>query len=92
MEQLVRVIGASAAHVLGCANGRIASIFVYGGARAEAEAQRMMTEKVVAFAEAQLAASIATLKGSKRHRVAKKALAPYAARVRRNRRRLAKQR
>jgi hypothetical protein len=52
-----------------------------GGARAEAEAQRMITEKVAALAEAQLAAPAATLKGSKPHRVAKKALAAYAGRV-----------
>ena len=61
-----------------------------GGAKAEAEAQRMITEKVAALAEAQVAATVATLKGSKRHRVAKKALSVYARRVRRNRRRLAK--
>jgi hypothetical protein len=52
-----------------------------GGARAQAEAQRMITEKVAALAEAQLAATAATLKGSKPHRVAKKALAAYAGRV-----------
>jgi hypothetical protein len=61
-----------------------------GGARAEAEAQRMITEKVAALAEAQVAATVATLKGSKKHRVAKKALAVYATRVRRNRKRLSK--
>jgi hypothetical protein len=61
-----------------------------GGARAEAETQRMITEKVAALAEAQVAAAAATLKGSKKHRVAKKALAVYATRVRRNRRRLSK--
>jgi hypothetical protein len=61
-----------------------------GGARAEAEAQRMVTEKLAALAQAQLAATAATLKGSKKHRVAKKALAVYATRVRRNRRRLSK--
>jgi hypothetical protein len=60
------------------------------GARAEAETQRMITEKVAALAEAQLAATAATLKGRKKHRVAKKALAVYATRVRRNRRRLSK--
>ncbi len=63
-----------------------------GGARAEAEAQRMISEKVAALTEAQTAAATATLKGSKRHHVAKKALAVYACRVRRNRRRLAKKR
>ena len=61
-----------------------------GGAKAEAEAQRMITEKVAALAEAQVAATVATLKGSKRHRVAKKALSVYARRVRRNRHRLSK--
>ena len=33
------------------------------GARAEAETQRMITEKIAALAEAQLAATAATLKG-----------------------------
>ncbi len=61
-----------------------------GGAKAEAEAQRMITEKVVALAEAQVAATAATLKGNAKHRIAKKALGVYAKRVRRNRRRLLK--
>ena len=61
-----------------------------GGAKARAEARRMVTEKVAALAEAQVAATVAALKGSKKHRVAKKALGVYAKRVRRNRRRLAK--
>ena len=60
-----------------------------GGAKARAEAQRMVTEKVAALAETQVATTVATLKGSKKHRVAKKALGVYAGRVRRNRRRLA---
>ena len=61
-----------------------------GGAKARAEARRMVTEKVAALAEAQVATTAATLKGSKKRRVAKKALGVYARRVRRNRRRLAK--
>jgi hypothetical protein len=61
-----------------------------GGAKAEAEVQRMITEKVAALTEAQVAATVATLKGSKRHSMAKKALGVYAKRVRRNRRRLSK--
>jgi|SRR5215470_15893222 len=61
-----------------------------GGAKAHNETQRMITEKVAALTEAQVAATVATLKGSKKHRVAKKALGVYARRVRRNRRRLAK--
>jgi hypothetical protein len=61
-----------------------------GGAAANAETQRMITEKIAALGEAQLAATVATLKGSKKDRVAKKALAVCATRVRRNRRRLSK--
>ena len=60
-----------------------------GGAKAEAEVQRMFTDKVADLTEAQVAATLATLKGSKKHRVAKIALGVYARRVRRNRRRLA---
>jgi hypothetical protein len=61
-----------------------------GGAMAEAETTRMMTEKVAALAEAQVAATAAALKGSKRHRVMKKVSGVYAKRVGRNKRRLAK--
>lgn len=61
-----------------------------GGARAEAEVQRMITEKVATLAEAQVAATAAALKGGKKHRIAKKALGVYARRVHRNRRRLSK--
>jgi len=61
-----------------------------GGAKARVEAQRMITEKAAALVEAQVAATAATLKRKKKHKVAKKALAVYARRVRRNRRRLAK--
>jgi hypothetical protein len=61
-----------------------------GGARANAETQRMITEKVAALGEVQLTATAAALKGSTKRRVAKKALAVYATRVRRNRRRLSK--
>jgi hypothetical protein len=61
-----------------------------GGAQAEIETSRMISEKVAALAEAQVAATAATFRGSKKHRVAKKALGVYARRVSRNRRRLAK--
>ena len=61
-----------------------------GGARAEAETQRMIAEKVAALAQAQIAAMVATLKGGKKDRAAKEALAVYAGQVRRNRRRLSK--
>ena len=61
-----------------------------GGPRAEAKTQRMIAEKVAALAQAQIAAMVATLKGGKKDRAAKEALAVYASRVRRNRRRLSK--
>jgi hypothetical protein len=61
-----------------------------GGAKAEAETTRMITEKVAALAEAQVGATVAALTGSKKHAIAKKTLGIYAKRVRRNRRRLSK--
>jgi hypothetical protein len=61
-----------------------------GGAKAEAETTRMITEKVAALAEAQVRATVAALTGSKKHAIAKKTLGIYAKRVRRNRRRLSK--
>lgn len=61
-----------------------------GGAKAEAEIMRMMTEKVGALAEAQVSATAAALTGSKKRAIAKRALGVYAKRVRRNRRRLSK--
>jgi hypothetical protein len=61
-----------------------------GGAKAEAETMRMMTEKVAALAEAQLTATAGALTGSKKQAIAKRALGVYAKRVRRNRRRLSK--
>ena len=61
-----------------------------GGAKAEVETTRMISEKVTALAEAQVAAMTGVLTGNKKHRVAKKALGVYAKRVSRNRRRLSK--
>ena len=61
-----------------------------GGARAQSEARRMVTEKVMALGEAQSAATVAAIKGDKRHRVATKVLRVYKRRVRKNRRRLLK--
>ena len=63
---------------------------VEGGAKAEAEAQRMITEKIAALAEAQMAAAATMMKGGKNHQVTKKAVGVYEKRVRRNRRRLMK--
>lgn len=61
-----------------------------GGAKAEAEITRMITEKVAALVEAQISATAAALAGSKTHGIAKKTLGVYARRVSRNRRRLSK--
>jgi hypothetical protein len=61
-----------------------------GGAQAEIETTRMITEKVAALSEAQVAATLAAFRGSKKHAVAKKALGVYARRVSRNKRRLVK--
>ncbi len=58
------------------------------GPGSQAEARRMVTEKVVALAEAQAAAACAAIKGGKDHHVAKKILGAYKKRVRANRRRL----
>jgi hypothetical protein len=63
---------------------------VAGGALAQSEANRMITEKVLALGEAQSAATLATVKGDKSHRVATKVLRVYKRRVRKNHRRLAK--
>jgi hypothetical protein len=59
-----------------------------GGARAEAEAGRMMGEKILAAAEASASATAATMRGRKKHVVAGKALNVYRKCVRANRRRL----
>jgi hypothetical protein len=61
-----------------------------GGARAEAEASRMATEKILAAGEAQMAAATATMRGQKKHVVVGKALNVYRKRVRANRRRLSR--
>jgi hypothetical protein len=59
-----------------------------GGARMEAEATRMVTEKVAAAAEAQAVAAVATISGHPQHVVATKALKVFKKRVRANKRRL----
>jgi hypothetical protein len=61
-----------------------------GGAGANAESRRMVTEKVAAFAEAQAAAAQALILGGDHNRVAEKVLAVYQKRVGGNRRRLTK--
>jgi hypothetical protein len=61
-----------------------------GGKRAEAEAGRMVTEKVVAAAEAQAVAAVAAMGGHPQHVVAGKTLKVYKKHVRANRRRLSR--
>ena len=61
-----------------------------GGAPAEAEASRMVTEKIWAAAEAHVAAATALLCGHEQHVVAGKALTVYGQHVRANRRRLSR--
>jgi hypothetical protein len=64
--------------------------FGAGGANAQAEASRMVTEKITAAGEAQAAAVTAAMLGHKEHVVAGKALAVYSKRVRNNKRRLSR--
>ncbi len=59
-------------------------------ASGQREARRMVAEKFAAAAEAQAAAAAAAIRGGRHPQVAKKALAVYRKRVRRNRRRLAR--
>jgi hypothetical protein len=59
-----------------------------GGAYARDEAQRMVTEKIDALAEAQTAALTAMMNGDKDHVIATKTLGAFKKRVRANRRRL----
>ena len=59
-----------------------------GGARAEAEAQRMVAEKLAALSEAQVGAAAVMLRGGKHKAMAKNTLRVYRKRVRRNKRRL----
>ena len=60
-----------------------------GGAAGQAEAMRMVSEKIAAFAEAQLKASAAAAAGRSPTVAADKVLQTYTKRVRANRRRLA---
>jgi hypothetical protein len=59
-----------------------------GGAPAQSEINRMITEKVQAFGEAQAAAAIGSVGGRSGRHIAKKVVGVYKKRVRRNRRRL----
>jgi len=63
-----------------------------GGALAASEAQRMITEKVVAGSQAQLAAGMALASGRGLEAASRKAATPYKRKVRANRRRLMRRR
>jgi hypothetical protein len=79
-------VGPEAQSVIALRMQRLAA----GGARAEAEASRMVTEKILAAGEAQMSAAAAAVRGHKKHVVAGKALNAYRKRVRANRRRLSR--
>ena len=59
-----------------------------GGHRGHSETQRMITEKIVATVEAQVAGAHAALAGGDGRRVTKKVMGVYKKRVRGNARRL----
>jgi hypothetical protein len=75
---IVALLGLEAQRVMAFRLMRLAA----GGALAESEASRMITEKVEALGEAQTAAVIATMKGRNGRQVAKKGLGVYKKRVR----------
>ncbi|MGA2895811.1 MAG: hypothetical protein ABSE22_23360 [Xanthobacteraceae bacterium] len=79
-------LGMEAQSVIALRLMRLAS----GGARGQAEAQRMMTEKLAALAEAQAAAVAGAIEGRGSRRTGKKVLGVYEKRVRANRRRLSR--
>jgi hypothetical protein len=78
------LLGMEAQQVMALRMMRLAA----GGARGQAEAQRMVTEKFAALAEAQAAAFAGAIGGGKPVNAGKKALGVYRKRVRANRRRL----
>ena len=79
-------LGAEAQSVIALRMLRLAA----GGSRREAEVTRMVTEKVTAAAEAQVAAAAAAISGRPQHVVANKALKVLKRRVRANKRRLSR--
>lgn len=80
------LLGLEAQNVMALRLMRLAA----GGALAQSESARMVSEKMFALGEAQAAAALATMKGGGSPRAAKKVLGVYKRRVRKNRRRLAK--
>ena len=79
-------LGAEAQSVIALRMLRLAA----GGHRMEAEATRMVTEKVAAATEAQLVAAVAAIRGNPQHVVAAKTLKAVRKRVRANKRRLSR--
>ena len=79
-------MGAEAQSVIALRMLRLAA----GGHRMEAEATRMVTEKVAAATEAQLVTAAAAISGSPQHVVANKTLKAIRKRVRANKRRLSR--
>jgi len=63
-----------------------------GGAKAQSEATRMVSEKFAALGEAQAVIAAGAIRGQSGQRVANKVVSVYRKRVRGNRRRLAKKR
>jgi hypothetical protein len=61
-----------------------------GGASAQSEARRMVSDKMAALAEAQTSATTVAAKGGNGPKVAKTVLNVYGKRVRANKRRLSK--
>jgi len=61
-----------------------------GGASAQSEARRMVSDKMAALAEAQTSATTVAAKGGNGAKVAKTVLNVYGKRVRANKRRLSK--
>jgi hypothetical protein len=80
------LVGWEAQQVIALRLMRIAA----GGAHGQAEARRMVTEKLAAAAEAQVAAVAGALEGRSAQRTGKKMLGVYRKRVRANRRRLSR--
>jgi hypothetical protein len=79
-------LGIDAQSVIALRMMRLAS----GGARAQAEMTRMVSEKAAAIAEAQVAATGAVMTGRKDHVAAGKALKVFTKRVKANKRRLSR--
>jgi hypothetical protein len=61
-----------------------------GGPKVAAETQQMVTEKMLALGESQMAFLTALASGASLHTAARRAHTPYRRRVRANRRRLAR--